>query len=132
MVSHTKNQSNNKISNYVTINKKSNQTGSKISTSFLASHEYCQYITTVTNLAQTESQKLDESKKNHTEKIGGKNNKTRFTISKKNILDDTKQILENENNSNSHDLECVEFLDSLNFESVDIDEEYINYIDKSI
>ena len=67
------------------------------------------------------------NRKKHTEKIGGKNNKTRFTISKKNILDDTKQILENENNSNSHDLECVEFLDSLNFESVDIDEEYINY-----
>ena len=82
LVSHTKNQSNNEISNYVTINKKSNQTGSKISTSFLASHEYCQYITTVTNLAQTESQKLDESKKNHTEKIGGKNNKTRFTVPK--------------------------------------------------
>ena len=104
LVSHTKNQSNNKISNYVTINKKSNQTGSKISTSFLASHEYCQYITTVTNLAQTESQKLDESKKK-TEKFGGKNNKTRFTIPKINISKDTNRILEDQNNSNSHDLE---------------------------
>ena len=65
MVNHSKNHSNNEISNYVTINKKSNQTGSKISTSFLASHEYCKYITTVANLTQTESQKLDESKKNY-------------------------------------------------------------------
>ena len=108
------------------------QTGSKISTSFLASHEYCQYITTVTNLAQTESQKLDESKKKHTEKFGGKNNKTRFTVPKINISKDTNRILEDQNNSNSHDLECVVFLDSLNFESVDIDEEYINYLDQSI
>ena len=132
LVSHTKNQSNNEISNYVTINKKSNQTGSKISTSFLATHEYCQYITTVSNLAQTENQKLDELKKKHTETFGGKNNKTRFNVPTKNILDDTKRILEDENNSNSHDFECVEFLDLLNFESVDIDEEYINYIDQSI
>ena len=51
------------------------QTGSKISTSFLASHEYCQYITTVTNLAQTESQKLDESNKKHTEKFAVKTTK---------------------------------------------------------
>ena len=63
IVTHTKNRSNDEISNYVTNNKKSNQTGSKTSTSILESLEYCQYITTVTNLAQTESQKLDESKK---------------------------------------------------------------------
>ena len=63
LVSYTKNRSNNEISNYVTINKKLNQTGSKNSASFLTSHEYFQYITTVTNLAQAESQKLDESKK---------------------------------------------------------------------
>ena len=50
----------------------------------------------------------------------------------KNILNDTKRILEDQNNSNSHDLECVEFLDSLNFESIDIDEEYVNYLDQSI
>ena len=67
----------------------------------------------------------------NTRKIGGKNNKTKFTVPKKN-LDDTKRILEDQNNSNSHDLECVAFLDSLNFESVDNDEEYINYIDRSI
>ena len=35
LVSDSKNQSNNEIINYVTINKKSNQTGIKISTSFL-------------------------------------------------------------------------------------------------
>ena len=63
LVSHTKNRSNNEISNYVTNNKKSNQTDSETSTSFLASLEYCQYIITITNQAQTESQKLDESKK---------------------------------------------------------------------
>ena len=108
LVSHTKNQSNNEISNYVTINKKLNQTGSKISTSFLATHEYCQYITTVSNLAQTENQKLDELKKKHIETFGGKNNKTRFNVPTKNILDDTKRILENQNNSNSHYLEYVE------------------------
>ena len=52
LVSHTKNRSNNEISYYVTNNKKSNQTGSKTSTTFLASLEYYQYITTVVNLAQ--------------------------------------------------------------------------------
>ena len=64
-------------------NKKSNQTGSETSTSFLRSLEDCQYITTVTNLAQIESQKIDKSKKKHTRKIGGKNNKTKFTVTKK-------------------------------------------------
>ena len=49
-----------------------------------------------------------------------------------NISKDTNRILEDQNNSNSHDLECVVFLDLLKFESVDIDEEYINYLDQSI
>ena len=84
LVSHTKNESNNEISNYVTNNKKSNQTGSKISTNFLASLEHCQYITTITNLAQIESQKLDESQKKHTEKIGGKTTKQNLLLPKKN------------------------------------------------
>ena len=84
MVSDSKNQSNNEINNYVTINKKSNQTGSKISTSFLASLEHWQYITTITNLAQIESQKLDESQKKHTEKIGGKTTKQNLLFPKKN------------------------------------------------
>ena len=83
LVSHTKNQSNNEISNYVTINKKSNQTGSKISTSFLATHEYCQYITTVTNLAQTESQKIDKSKKNILGKLGAKTIKPNLLLQNK-------------------------------------------------
>ena len=116
----------------MTINKKSNQTGSKISTSFLASHEYCQYITTVTNPAQTESQKLDESKKNILKNLAVKTTKQDLLYQKKKIAKDTNRILENQNNPNSHDLERVEFLDSLNFESVDIDEEYINYLDQSI
>ena len=71
-------------------------------------------------------------KKKHIEKIGDKNNRTKFTVPKINILKDTKRILEDQNNSNPHDSECVELLDSLNFESVDIDEEYINYLDRSI
>ena len=116
LVSHTKNRSNNEISDYVTNNKKSNQTGSKTSTSILASLEYCQYITTVANPAQIESQKLDI-------------NNEKITVPKINILKDTNRILDDQNNSNSHDLECVEFVDSLNFESVDIDEEYINYLE---
>ena len=127
LVSHTKNESNNEISNYVTNNKKSKKTSSKTSTSFLASLEYCECVPTVGNLGQTESQKLDESKKKHTEKSYGKNNKTKFTVPRINISKDTKRILEDQNNSNSNDLECVEFLNSLNFESVDKDEEYINY-----
>ena len=64
--------------------------------------------------------------------IGGKYNKTRFTVPKINLSKDTNRILEDQNNSNPRDLECVKFLDSLNFESVDIDEEYINYLDQSI
>ena len=71
-------------------------------------------------------------KKKQSEKNGGKNNKAKFTVPKINILKDTNRILEDQNNSNFHDLECVEFLDSLDFESVDIDEEYINYSDQSI
>ena len=59
LVTQSKNQSNNEISNYVTKNKKSNQAVSKTGTSFLVSLKYCQYITRVTNLAQTENQKLD-------------------------------------------------------------------------
>ena len=59
LVTQSKNQSNNEIGNYVTKSKKSNETGSKTITSFLASLEYCQYITRVTNLAQKENQKLD-------------------------------------------------------------------------
>ena len=92
--------------------------------------EYLKYVTTVTNLALTESQKLDESKKNILRKLVTR-------IRKKNLLfqffflKHTNRILEDQNNSNSHDLECVELLDSLNFESVDIDEEYINYLDQS-
>ena len=66
-------------------------------------------------------------RKKHTEKSYGKNNKTKFTVPRINISKDTKRILEDQNNSNSNDLECVEFLNSLNFESVDKDEEYINY-----
>ena len=130
LVTHTKNRSNSEISNYVTNNKKSNQTGSKISTSFLASLEHCQYITTITNLDQTENQNLDEPKKINWENWR-QNNKTKFTVPKKK-LKKTKSLLEDQNNSNSHDLECVEFLDSLNYESVDINEEYINYLDQSI
>ena len=45
--------------------------------------ELCyQYITTVTNLTQTESQKLDESKNKHTEKISDKNKKSKFIVQK--------------------------------------------------
>ena len=83
IVTHTKNRSNDEISNYVTNNKKSKKTSSKTSASFLASLEYCECVPTVGNLGQTESQKLDESKKKHTETIGGKNNKRRFTVQKK-------------------------------------------------
>ena len=57
--------------------------GSKISTSFLASHEYCQYIATVTNLAQTESQKLDESKKTILKKLEVKTTKQDLLYQKK-------------------------------------------------
>ena len=44
-------------------------------------------------------------KKKHTEKIGGKNNRTRFTVPKKCISKDTNRIIEDQNNSNSQDLE---------------------------
>ena len=64
-------------------NKKSNQTGSETSTSFLRSLEDCQYITTVTNLAQTESQKIDKSKKNILGKLGAKTIKPNLLLPKK-------------------------------------------------
>ena len=83
LVTHTKNRSNSEISNYVTNNKKSNQTGSKISTSFLASLEHCQYITTITNLAQIESQKLDESQKNILRKLAAKQQNKIYCSQKK-------------------------------------------------
>ena len=69
-------------------------------------------------------------KKNILRKLAVKTTKQNLLLQKK--LKGTKRILEDQNNSNSHDLECVEFLDSLNFESIDIDEEYVNYLDQSI
>ena len=48
------------------------------------------------------------------------------------MFDNTERILEDQECSKSIDMECVEFLDSLHFESGDFYERIINYIDESI
>ena len=48
------------------------------------------------------------------------------------MFDNTERILEDQECSKSIDMECVEYLDSLNFESGDFDEKIINYIDEYI
>ena len=35
-------------------------------------------------------------------------------------------------NSQLHDIECVEFLDALNFDNAAVDDDYINYLDQTL
>ena len=40
--------------------------------------------------------------------------------------------IKEQESSQLHDIECVEFLDALNFDNAAVDDDYINYLDKTI
>ena len=42
------------------------------------------------------------------------------------------RIIKEKKSSQHHDIDCVEFLDTLNFDNAAVDDDYINYLDQTI
>ena len=74
---------------------------------------------------------------NQNEKLVQLGNNKKYENEEDSIFTDQKverreEDIKKKESSKLHDIECVEFLDALNFDNAAVDDDYINYLDQSI
>ena len=89
-------------------------------------------ITTVSILAQNETDKIGKSLEAYTTKKMDNIKKNDFTVPSNKNLENEKSTIEEKKSSQSYDMESVKFVDCINFNNGDFEDKVLNYMEKLI